>query len=433
MQLYRKKRVAFQTLGCKLNFSETSSLARMFDKNKYEIVDFKDKADIYIINTCTVTSNADKKSRNTIYRAIKKDEKALVVAVGCYTQLHAEELSNIEGIDLILGSNEKFKLVEHIENYVKTSKQTFTCDHKNIDTFLPAFSSGDRTRSFLKIQDGCDYFCTYCAVPYARGRSRNMPILDIIKQAREIADKGIKEITLTGVNIGDFGKTSKETFFDLIKELDKVDGIERYRISSIEPNLLTDAIIDFVAISEKFMPHFHIPLQSGSNKILSLMKRKYQRELFSEKLNSILKKIPDAGIGADVIIGFPGETDNDFNDTLEFIKTCPISYLHVFTYSERQGTIAAEMKDKLSPKIKSERADIMHKMAEEIKYNFAEKNLGSQRRVLFENFNDKGKMYGFTDNYIKTQISFKKELANNILEAKLIRILENGNTKVELI
>ncbi len=419
MQLYRKKKIAFHTLGCKLNFSETSSLAAMFDKDKYEIVDFKDDADIYVINTCTVTSNADKKSRNTIYKAIKKDNKAMVIAIGCYSQLHADELKNTAGVDLILGSDEKFKLQEYIENYGKKNTRLHVNEHKNIKSFLPAYSSGDRTRSFLKVQDGCDYFCTYCAVPYARGKSRNMPVKNIITQAKEIAEKEIKEIILTGVNIGDFGKTSGESFLDLIKELDKVEGIERYRISSIEPNLLTEDIIRFVAESKKFMPHFHIPLQSGCNKILNLMKRRYKRELFTEKTKTILKYIPDAGIGADIIVGFPFETDKDFNETYDFISSLNVSYIHVFTYSERNNTKAAGFAGKVDAGIKKERSKLLHNLSENIKQNFAKQNMHKTAKVLFEKYNDNGKMYGFTENYIRVQTEYNPEIINKIIPVRL--------------
>jgi len=419
VQIIKKKKVAFYTLGCKLNFAETSSLARMFDPVEYKIVDFKEKADIYIINTCTVTANADKKSRNSIYRAIKKNDEALIVAVGCYSQLHADKIAEIDGVDLVLGSNEKFNLTEYIDKYYAEKKAIYKCDYNNINTFLPAYSLGDRTRSFLKVQDGCDYFCTYCTIPFARGKSRNISIADIVEQAKEIAKNDIKEIVLTGVNIGDFGKTTNETFLDLLKQLHNVDGIERYRISSIEPNLITEEIIQFVASSKKFMPHFHIPLQSGCNKILSLMQRKYNRELFAEKVETILKHIPHAGIGTDVIVGFPGETEYDLNDTYDFLNNLNLSYLHVFTYSERKGTKSVKFAGKVSPQEKKLRSEKLHHLSEIIETKFAKANIGSKRKVLFENYNKNGIMYGYTDNYIRIQTPFNKQLSNQIVEVKL--------------
>jgi len=422
VQIKKRKKVAFYTLGCKLNFAETSSIARMFNPVEYEIVGFKEKADIYIINTCTVTANADKKSRNSISRAIKKNNEALIIAVGCYSQLHADKIAEIDGVDLILGSNEKFNLIEYVNKYSAEKNPIHKCDCNNINTFLPAYSLGDRTRSFLKVQDGCDYFCTYCTIPFARGRSRNITIAEIVEQAKEIAKNDINEIILTGVNIGDFGKTTNETFLDLLKQLHNVDGIERYRISSIEPNLITDEIIQFVANSKIFMPHFHIPIQSGCNKILNLMQRKYKRELFAEKTETILNHIPHAGIGADVIVGFPGETEYDFNDTYDFLNNLNLSYLHVFTYSERQGTKSVKFEGKVSPQEKKLRSEKLHRLSEIIKKRFVKANIGSKRNVLFENYNNNGTMYGYTDNYIRVQIPFNKQLINQIAEVKLRKI-----------
>jgi threonylcarbamoyladenosine tRNA methylthiotransferase MtaB len=338
------KKVAFHTLGCKLNFSESSTIARDFTEKGYKRVSFSEHADVYVINTCTVTDMADKKCKQAVKKVIRQNPNAVVAVIGCYAQLKPEEIKNIDGVDIVLGANEKFKLFQYIENKDNIMEPVIhSCEIDSVTQFDSAYSSGDRTRSFLKVQDGCNYPCTYCTIPNARGKSRNDSIENTIKQAQEIAAKGFKEIILTGVNIGDFGRTTDETFFDLIKELDKVDGIERYRISSIEPNLLNDEILEFVANSKKFLPHFHIPLQSGSNDILALMKRRYNREKFANRVEKIKQLMPNAFIGVDVIVGFPGETDEKFMETYQFIELLDISFLHVFSYSVRSGTPAEEI------------------------------------------------------------------------------------------
>ncbi|NVN95520.1 MAG: tRNA (N(6)-L-threonylcarbamoyladenosine(37)-C(2))-methylthiotransferase MtaB [Bacteroidetes bacterium] len=422
------KKIAFQTFGCKLNFAETSQISRQFIENGYEIADFKETADVYVINTCTVTSIAEKKCKTAIRSAINRNPDAKVAVIGCFSQLKAEEIQEIEGVDLIVGNNEKHKLFEIISNRNNNNATNCAyCDVKQMeksDAFVPSYSSGDRTRSFLKIQDGCDYFCTYCAIPFARGRSRSDTIANIVKSAEAIANEGLKEVILTGVNIGDFGKQNNESFLQLIQALDKVNGIERYRISSIEPDLLTDEIIEFVANSNKFLPHFHIPLQSGSNKILKMMKRHYQRELFAERVYKIKSVMPDACIAADVICGFPGETDEDFKDTYNFIDALPISYLHVFTYSERPDTIAAKLEDKVPVNIRRERSKALQILSDKKKHNFYLENTTSVRKVLFESDIHNGYIFGFTDNYIRVKTKKDLSLVNNVFKVKL-KILDN--------
>ncbi|MEI6695061.1 MAG: tRNA (N(6)-L-threonylcarbamoyladenosine(37)-C(2))-methylthiotransferase MtaB [Bacteroidota bacterium] len=422
------KKVAFQTFGCKLNFAETSQLSRQFTENGYEIADFKESADVYVINTCTVTSIAEKKCKTSIRAAIRRNPDAKVAVIGCFSQLKANEIQEIEGVDIIVGNNEKHRLLELIANGVDNTEENCAyCDVKKMeknDAFVPSYSSGDRTRSFLKIQDGCDYFCTYCAIPFARGRSRSDTIENIVKSAEKIAAEGLKEIILTGVNIGDFGKQNNESFFLLIQALDKVKEIERYRISSIEPELLTDEIIEFVANSSKFLPHFHIPLQSGSNKILKMMKRHYQRELFADRIHSIKKLMPDACIAADVITGFPGETDEDFQDTYDFIHSLPISYLHVFTYSERPDTIAVHLEGKIAVNIRRERSKILQQLSDLKKHDFYSQNTGLQKKVLFESDVHLGHIFGFTDNYIRVKTKCNLELINTVKIAAL-KILDN--------
>ncbi|MFZ4401295.1 MAG: tRNA (N(6)-L-threonylcarbamoyladenosine(37)-C(2))-methylthiotransferase MtaB [Bacteroidales bacterium] len=417
------KKVAFQTFGCKLNFAETSQLSRQFIENGYEIADFKETADVYVINTCTVTSIAEKKCKTAIRGAINRNPDAKVAVIGCFSQLKAEEIQEIEGVDIIVGNNEKHKLLEMISNReVNAEDNCAYCDVKQMgkeDAFVPSYSSGDRTRSFLKIQDGCDYFCTYCAIPFARGRSRSDTIENIVISAEQIADKGLKEIILTGVNIGDFGKQNGENFLQLIKALDQVEGIERYRISSIEPELLSDEIIEFVSNSKKFLPHFHIPLQSGSNKILKMMKRHYQRELFADRIARIKEIMPASCIAADVITGFPGETDEDFQDAFEFINSLPISYLHVFTYSERPDTIAAKLEGKVAVNIRRDRSKVLQLLSDQKKHNFYLQNKDLKLKVLFESDIHHGYIFGFTDNYIRVKIKADKKLINKVVEVKL--------------
>ena len=417
------KKIAFQTFGCKLNFAETSQISRQFIENGYEIADFKETADVYVINTCTVTSIAEKKCKTAIRSAINRNPDARVAVIGCFSQLKAEEIQEIEGVDLIVGNNEKHKLFELISNRKNnTATNCAYCDVKQMeksDAFVPSYSSGDRTRSFLKIQDGCDYFFTYCAIPFARGRSRSDTIDNIVKSAEAIASEGLKEIILTGVNIGDFGKQNNETFLQLIQALDKVEGIERYRISSIEPELLSDEIIEFVANSAKFLPHFHIPLQSGSNKILKMMKRHYQRELFAERVYKIKSVLPDACIAADVICGFPCESNEDFQDTYKFIDALPISYLHVFTYSERPDTIAAQLEGKVAVNIRRERSKALQILSDKKKHAFYVENSASLRKVLFESDIHNGYISGFTDNYIRAKIKADPALINKVVDVKL--------------
>lgn len=430
MQQYRK--VAYYTLGCKLNFSETSTISRLFDDAGYAKVDFEDRPDIYIINTCSVTENADKKCKQLVKRAMGINPEAFVVVIGCYAQLKPEEIAAIPGVDMVLGANEKFNLVEHIEQIeLKEEKARIFNDHiKKTTDFVPAFSFGDRTRSFLKIQDGCDYFCTFCTIPLARGKSRNASIEETVKEARKIAETDIKEVVLTGVNIGDFGQGGEENFFELIKSLDQVEGIDRYRISSIEPNLLSNEIIDFcLNESKRFVPHFHIPLQSGNDRLLKAMRRKYERSLYAERVAQIKTIRPDACIGVDVIVGFPGETDEEFLDSVNFLKDLDISYLHVFTYSERANTTAVKLGDAVPMNVRKERSRQLHILSEKKKRAFYESQLGTTRSVLFEQEEDEGMMYGFTENYIKVKMPYHAEMVNTFQTLTLETIDRDGIVK----
>ncbi len=426
-----KPKVAFTTLGCKLNFSETSIISRKVEKSGFEKTDFKNKADIYVINTCTVTDNADKKFKQYVKQALKINPDAMIVAIGCYAQLNPEELADIEGVDMVLGIEEKFRLPQYIQHIHKKPKaEIHSCNVASSTAFFSAYSAGDRTRSFLKIQDGCDYPCTYCTIPMARGKSRNGTVEEIITQAHEIARRGIKEIVITGVNIGTFtdhSNETKRTFYDLIKALDKVNGIERYRISSIEPNLLTNEIIEFVAQSKKFMPHFHIPLQSGSNELLKKMKRRYQRELYAEKVDKIKEMMPEAAIGVDVIVGFPGETDELFLETYQFINQLNISYLHVFTYSERPNTEAALMNNVVPKIVRNKRSKMLRGLSAKKQLNFYNNQLGKTKSVLLEKAEKDKFMFGFTDNYIKVSIPYNKNYVNTIQKIKLVEINQEGN------
>ncbi|MUP36277.1 tRNA (N(6)-L-threonylcarbamoyladenosine(37)-C(2))-methylthiotransferase MtaB [Labilibaculum euxinus] len=422
------KKVAFYTLGCKLNFSETSTIGRSFKEMGFETIKHTEKADIYIINTCSVTDHADKKCRQAIKKVIKTNANAFIVVIGCYAQLKPDEIIAIPGVDLVLGANEKFnihKYIDHLEK--KGTGELHPCEVESVKDFHSSYSMGDRTRCFLKIQDGCNYYCTYCTIPFARGNSRNMSISETVQQAEKVAKQGAKEIILTGVNIGDFGKSTNETFLDLIKELEKVKGISRFRISSIEPNLLSNEIIEFVAQSEKFVNHFHLPLQAGSNKVLKLMKRRYNRELFAQRIEKIKSLLPDAFIGVDVIAGSRGESDQDFEDAYLFIKELPISQLHVFPYSERQGTKALEIKEVVPIPERKRRAKILQILSEKKLNAFYRENLGKTEEVLFESFNDHGKMYGFTKNYIKIEIPYNQNLSNKLTFATLQEINSNGN------
>jgi threonylcarbamoyladenosine tRNA methylthiotransferase MtaB len=430
------KKVAFYTLGCKLNFSETSTLARLFEEGGYAKVDFEENPDVFIINTCSVTENADKKCKQLVKRAQKINPEALIAIVGCYAQLKPEEIGKIPGVDIVLGANEKFNVLDHIDKLeTKPGKSIIKFDSiKKTTEFVPSFSYGDRTRSFLKVQDGCDYFCTFCTIPLARGKSRNATIEQTVVEAEKIAQTDVKEIVLTGVNIGDFGQGGTETFYDLVKALDEVAGIERFRISSIEPNLLSNEIINFcLNLSQRFVPHFHIPLQSGSNAMLKAMRRKYERELYAERVETIKKNNPNCCIGVDVIVGFPGETNEEFLETVEFIKDLDISYLHVFTYSERANTTAIKMGDSVPMEVRRERSKILHGLSDRKKRHFYEQNKGQIRTALIESEQDEGWMYGFTDNYVKVRIPFDLSLSNKLVEVKLTKVNSNDSMDCEIV
>lgn len=421
------KKVSLYTLGCKLNFSETSSIARMFEEEGFARVEFDENPDVYVINTCSVTENADKKCKQLVNKALKVNPNAFIAIIGCYAQLKPEEIAKIYGVDMVLGASEKFKILEHFSDIEKKEKAAiYASKIKEVNEFVPSYSKGDRTRSFLKIQDGCDYFCTFCTIPLARGKSRNDSIAETVKVAKEVAKTDVHEVVLTGVNIGDFGQGEGETFFDLIKELDKIEGIERFRISSIEPNLLSNDIIKFVSQSERFMPHFHIPLQSGSNKILELMRRKYKRELYVERVNEIKRLMPHACIGVDVIVGFPNETEEDFLETYQFLNELPVSYLHVFTYSERQNTTANKMTEVVPKEERSKRSKMLHILSEKKRRQFYAEHIGKTYQVLFENENHEGFLHGFTENYIKVKVPYQKELENTIQSFKLNQVDAEG-------
>ena len=427
------KKVAFHTLGCKLNFSETSTISRNFKEKGFDIVGFNTEADIYVINTCSVTEHADKKCRQAIKKIQNKNSEAFIAVVGCYAQLKPEEIAQNLGVDLVLGTKEKFNILEHLGNLQKKkTPEIYSCEIEEIDQFNSSHSEADRTRSFLKVQDGCDYSCSYCTIPLARGKSRNKEISDLVQEAKIIAQSGIKEIILTGVNIGDFGKSTNETFFDLIKALDNVDGIERIRISSIEPNLLKDEIIEFVAKSKKIQHHFHIPIQSGCDKILAKMQRRYNRELFKSKVDKIKKLIPDAFIGVDVIVGFPGETEEYFNDTYQFLSDLNASFYHVFSYSQRPNTKSATFDNKIPKNIISTRSKILHKLAEKKQKDFYLQNIGKEGEVLFEAYKKEGLIFGFTGNYIKVETEYKKSLVGNIKKVQLEAIAPSGNVNVKM-
>ncbi len=436
------KTVAFHTLGCKLNFSETSAIARLFYEKGYQKKDFSEPADVYVINTCSVTENADKETRLIVKNALKKNPEAFVAIIGCYAQLKPDEISKIEGVDVVLGAAEKFKLLNYINLSEKnTHAIVHNCEISDVNFFIDAYSLGDRTRSFLKVQDGCDYSCTFCTIPLARGKSRSDTIENVLKNAKKIAASGVKEIVLTGVNIGDFGKGQfieqgkrkrEASFFDLIKELDNVQGIERFRISSIEPNLLNKEIIEFVSESKKFVPHFHIPLQSGSNDILKKMKRRYLRELYKERVQLIKTFMPHCCIGVDVLVGFPGETDKEFNETFDFLNNLDISYLHVFTYSERENTEATQMSGIVPVHLRKLRNKMLRILsAKKLRY-FYEQNIGLVKNVLFEQENKDGFLHGFTDNYVKVKTPYRQELANTIVPVKITDFSEEGIMNCEI-
>jgi threonylcarbamoyladenosine tRNA methylthiotransferase MtaB len=418
-----KRSVAFHTLGCKLNFSETSTLSRLLENEGFEKKDFDDKADVYVINTCSVTDNADKECRQLVRRIQRKSPESLVVITGCYAQLKPKEIAEIEGVDLVLGAAEKFNIAEHLKELTKNdSAKICSCDINEVTGFNASYSINDRTRTFLKVQDGCDYNCSFCTIPIARGKSRSDNIKNVVNNVEQLATTGVKEIVLTGVNLGDFGKgpngnkKHEEDFFQLVQALEQVEGIDRYRISSIEPNLLTNEIIEFVANSDKFMPHFHIPLQSGSNDILGLMRRRYRRELYAERVKLIKTLMPDCAIGVDVIVGFPGETDDHFNETFHFLHSLDVSYLHVFTYSERPNTLAVEMKDVVPVNIRHERNKKLRTLSYMKMSEHTRQHVGQTRKVLFEANTKKGMMEGYTDNYIKINAPYKSEWVNEIVD-----------------
>jgi len=435
-----KKKVAFYTLGCKLNFSETSTIARNFQEEGFERVDFEEVADMYVINTCSVTENADKQFKQIVKKALKANDKAFIAAVGCYAQLKPEELADIDGVDLVLGATEKFKITDYINDLSKNDMgEVHSCEIEEADFYVGSYSFGDRTRAFLKVQDGCDYKCTYCTIPLARGISRSDTMEGVLKNAAEISAKGIKEIVLTGVNIGDYGKGEfgnkkhEHTFLDLVTELDKVEGIERLRISSIEPNLLKNETIELVSKSRAFVPHFHIPLQSGSNDILKKMKRRYMKELYVDRVNKIREVMPHACIGVDVIVGFPGETDEHFLETYHFLNDLDISYLHVFTYSERDNTEAAEMDGVVAKNVRAKRSKMLRGLSVKKRRAFYESQIGTNRTVLFESENKEGYIQGFTENYVKVKTPWNPELANTLHEIKLSKIDDDGSVRLEFL
>jgi threonylcarbamoyladenosine tRNA methylthiotransferase MtaB len=428
MNMNKKRKIAFCTLGCKLNFSETSMLARKFLENDFVRVSANQIADVYVVNTCSVTENADKKCRQLLRKLVKQAPQAIIVATGCYAQLKPRELAEIEGVDIVAGADMKGNIFEYV-NAIEEKKKAkiFSCEINETKSFFKAFSLGDRTRSFLKVQDGCDYCCAYCTIPMARGKSRNISIEEICSEAEIIAASRVKEIIITGVNTGDFGKTTRESFIDLLKNLEKIDGIERYRISSIEPNLLTDEIIEFVKNSPKFLPNFHIPLQSGCDKILALMRRRYNTKLFEQRINHIHKLLPNAFTGIDVIVGFPTETDDDFNETYNFIEKINPAFIHIFPYSDRENTPTSAMQGKIANNVKTERADRLKNLCEKLHRNFYERNAGTKAKVLFENARHGEMMSGFSENYIKVEIPYCKDFAGKIIEVEIAGISENGN------
>jgi threonylcarbamoyladenosine tRNA methylthiotransferase MtaB len=435
-----RKKVAFYTLGCKLNFSETSTIARNFNDEGFDRVDFEEIADIYVINTCSVTENADKQFKQVVRKAMKLNDKAFVAAVGCYAQLKPEELAAVDGVDLVLGATEKFKITDYIHDLSKNDMgEVHSCEIEEADFYVGSYSIGDRTRAFLKVQDGCDYKCTYCTIPLARGISRSDALENVLKNAKEISAQNIREIVLTGVNIGDYGKGEfgnkkhEHTFLDLVQALDKVEGIERLRISSIEPNLLKNETIEFVSKSRTFVPHFHIPLQSGSNDILKLMKRRYLREVYIDRVNKIREVMPHACIGVDVIVGFPGETDEHFLETYHFLNDLDISYLHVFTYSERDNTEAAAMSGVVPSNVRAKRSKMLRGLSVKKRRAFYESQLGTNRTVLFEGENKEGYIHGFTENYVKVKTPWNPELVNTLQEINLTKIDEDGSVRLEFL
>ena len=433
-----QKKVAFYTLGCKLNFSETSTIARNFQSEGFERVKFEETADIYVINTCSVTDNADKRFKTIVKNALKKNEKAFLIAIGCYAQLKPEELAHVDGVDLVLGATEKFKVTNYINDLSKNDMgEVHSCEIEAADFYVGSYSIGDRTRAFLKVQDGCDYKCTYCTIPLARGISRSDILQNVLDNAKEISSKGIKEIVLTGVNIGDYGKGEfgnkkhEHTFFELVQELDKVEGIHRLRISSIEPNLLTNETIDFVSKSKSFVPHFHIPLQSGSDVLLKRMKRRYMSGIYTDRVAKIKSLMPNACIGVDVIVGFPGETEELFLETYNYLNELDISYLHVFTYSERPNTEAFDMDGVVGKNVRSKRSKMLRGLSVKKRRSFYESQLGNTLTVLFESENKEGYIHGFTENYVKVRTPWNPELVNTLHPITLTEIDEDGVVRFE--
>lgn len=407
--------VAFTTLGCKLNYSETSTLERMFLSAGYETVSPSKVADVYVINTCSVTEHSDKKCRNFIRRVHRINPDALIAVTGCYAQLKSDEILQMEGVDIVLGAQNKGDLFAEVSRLSgKGEKKVFSCEVNQIKSFFPAYSSGERTRSFLKVQDGCDYYCSYCTVPLARGHSRNIPVAELVEEAHRIAEEGIREIVLTGVNTGDFGRTTGETFLGLLQALNEVDGIERYRISSIEPNLLTEEVIKWIASGTKFLPHFHIPLQSGCDSVLARMRRRYNTKMFSDKISLVRSYMDSVFFGIDVIVGFPGETDECFNDTYQFLKQIRPAFIHVFPYSIRRNTPAAEMPGQVDESVKNERVRILEELSAELHNSFCDENIGQEKMVLFESTRKGGMMYGYTENYIRVEVPYDRSLIGKV-------------------
>ncbi|MEE2616823.1 MAG: tRNA (N(6)-L-threonylcarbamoyladenosine(37)-C(2))-methylthiotransferase MtaB [Bacteroidota bacterium] len=432
------KKVAFYTLGCKLNFSETSTISRDFQRNNYKIVNASKKAEIYVINTCSVTQNADNKFKSVVRKMNRLNPNAFIVAIGCYAQLKPNELSDVKGVDLVLGANEKFNILDYIGDLSKNKHPNiYSCDISSVDTYISSYSLNDRTRAFLKVQDGCDYKCTYCTIPLARGISRSDTLENIKNNVEIIASEGVKEIVLTGVNIGDYGKGEygnkkhENTFLDLVEQLDKSGNISRFRISSIEPNLLSKEIISFLANSRLFVPHFHIPLQSGSNQILKSMKRRYNKDLYIDRINHINDTIPNACIGVDVIVGFPGETDEYFMETLDFLKELKISYLHVFTYSERNDTLASTMNFQVPKGVRTKRSMILRSLSDKKRRIFYESQIGLDKTVLYETENRRGYIYGYTENYLRVRTPWNPELANKLKPVRINEIDQDGYIRVE--
>ena len=429
-----KRRVSFHTLGCKLNFSESSTLARQFEEGGFQRVGTNEPSDICVINSCSVTEHADKKCRNLIRKLHRRNPNAIIAVTGCYAQLKPYEIAQIEGVDIVLSNNDKGDLYKRVlELGVHSQAEVYSCDCEEINRFFAAFSTGDRTRSFLKVQDGCDYKCAYCTIHYARGSSRNMPIADLVEEAKQVAASGLKEIVITGINTGDFGRTTGERFIDLLKALNDVDGIERYRISSIEPNLITDEIIEFCASSPKFQHHFHIPLQSGSDRILGLMRRRYTSAKYADRIEKIRSLMPDAFIGIDVIVGFPGETEDDFQQTYDLLERLNPSFLHIFPFSERPGTPAVNMEGKVPSYVSTQRVERLEELSDRLHSAFCAQAVGSQMDVLFESTMRGGMMFGYTGNYIRVKTAYNRDFINKICRVKMLSIDENNDVLAEIL